>query len=175
MTASAPERLKIVTYPAPVLRQKAKPVERVTDEVRRVALRMLELMHEAPGVGLAAPQVGLPWRLFVASPTGKPEDDRVFINPVLSNAGRDSDDYEEGCLSLPQVTGHIRRPTSITIDALDLDGKPFRLTSNDFASRVWQHEYDHLDGVLIVDRMSPIDRMANQRFLKDLEAAAKKK
>lgn len=175
MPPSAPDRLKIVSYPDPVLRAKAKPITRVDDEVRRVAERMIELMREAPGVGLAAPQVGLSWRLFVASPTSKPDDERVFINPVLSEASRDSDDYDEGCLSLPQITGHIRRPKGITIEALDLDGKPFRLTSNDFAARVWQHEYDHLDGVLIIDRMTTIDRMANQRFLKDLEAAAKKK
>lgn len=163
-------RLKIVVHPDPVLRQKALPVDRVTDEVRAVARRMIELMHEAPGVGLAAPQVGLSWRLFVANDTREPGNDKVFINPVLSDPTREVEDYEEGCLSLPGVTAHIRRPKGVTIDAVGLDGKPFRIISDDFAARVWQHEYDHLDGVMILDRMTPIDRMANRRAIKELEA-----
>lgn len=163
-------RLKIVLHPHPVLRMRALPIERMTDEIRAVAVRMIELMHEAPGVGLAAPQVGLPWRMFVANDTREPGNDKVFINPVLSEPTREVDDYEEGCLSLPGVTAHIRRPKGVTIDAIDLDGKPFRLVSNDFAARVWQHENDHLDGVMILDRMTPIDRMANRRAIKELEA-----
>src|SRR5580698_8299824 len=89
------DRLKIVTYPHPALRLKAKPVKSITDDVRRVAQRMLELMHEAPGVGLAAPQVGLSWRLFVACPTSDPADDLIFINPILRLPSRETDDYEE--------------------------------------------------------------------------------
>jgi peptide deformylase len=164
------ENLKIVTYPAPVLRGKAKSVPAVTDEVRRVALRMLQLMHEAPGIGLAAPQVGLPWRLFVANPTGEPADDRVYINPVLSQPSRKLEDYEEGCLSLPGINGHIRRPIGITIEALDLQGQPVCRSAEGLEARVWQHETDHLDGVLILDRMPPMDRMASQNALRELEA-----
>lgn len=165
-----PSKLRIVLYPDPVLRLKAKPISAITDEVRAVAQRMIELMHEAPGIGLAAPQVGLSWRLFVACPSTDPKDDMVFINPVLVEPGRTLDDYEEGCLSLPQITGEIRRPKTITIEATALDGKPVRMTSDDLPARVWQHEYDHLQGTLILDRMAPIDRMACERQLKELEA-----
>ncbi len=170
--AVRPDQLRIVHYPDPVLRRVAQPVEAVTDEVRAVARRMLQLMHEAPGVGLAAPQVGLPWRMFVANPTGEPDDDRVFINPVLSGPSREAASQQEGCLSLPGIQGDITRPTAITITALDLDGRSFTLTSDDLPARVWQHETDHLDGVLIIDKMPPIDRRANRRLLKELETAA---
>jgi peptide deformylase len=166
-----PASLEIVVHPHPVLRQKAQPVPEVTDEVRAVALRMLELMHEAPGVGLAAPQVGLSWRLFVANPTGEPDDDRVFINPRFVELGRDQDVYDEGCLSLPDITCQVRRPVIAVIEALDLEGKPFTLAGEGFAPRVWQHEYDHLDGVLIIDKMSTTDRIANRQALRALEEA----
>lgn len=167
-----PAQLAIVHYPDPVLRARAKELTAVTPEVQAVARRMLELMHEAPGVGLAAPQVGLSWRLFVANATGKPEDDQVFINPVLVDPSRECHDYEEGCLSLPEIRGDIRRPTTISIEAIDLAGQRFKLTSSELPARIWQHEMDHLDGVLIIDRMNPLDRMANRRALKELESAA---
>lgn len=166
--------LQIVLYPDAVLRRKAAPVQAVTDDIRRLAQRMIELMHEAPGVGLAAPQVGQSIRLFVANPTHEPDDDRVFINPVLKNPSRELDDYDEGCLSIPMVTASIRRPKAITIEATDLDGNRFSLTSDELAARVWQHEFDHLEGVLIIDRMTPEDKLANQRALRELEAKAKK-
>jgi peptide deformylase len=162
-------KLAIVHHPDPVLRRKAAAVRRFDADLRRLADRMLELMREAPGVGLAAPQVGQSIRLFVANPTGQPEDDGVFVNPVLSQPFGELDDYEEGCLSLPGVRGTIRRPKGITISAQDLEGKPFTLTSDQLAARVWQHETDHLDGVLILDRMSRIDKLANRRAVKELE------
>lgn len=162
-------RLRIVQYPDPVLRTAGQALPAVTDEVRQVARRMLELMHQAPGVGLAAPQVGLGWRLFVANATKEPGDDRVYINPVLSDPSRELEDVEEGCLSLPQVNAQIRRPVGITIQATDLEGKRFTETSSELPARIWQHEMDHLDGILIIDRMAPIDRLANRRALRDLE------
>ncbi|MBI1368862.1 MAG: peptide deformylase [Planctomycetes bacterium] len=164
------EQLRIVLYPDPVLRRKARTIEKVDDEIRAVAARMIELMHEAPGVGLAAPQVGLPWRLFVANHTGEPADDRVFINPVLRDPSEDYGPHNEGCLSIPDVTAEIRRPLRITIDALDINGQPFSMTSDELPARIWQHETDHLDGVLIIDRMNPMDKLASRRMLKQLEA-----
>ncbi|MCC7408922.1 MAG: peptide deformylase [Phycisphaeraceae bacterium] len=163
------DELHIIWYPHPVLRRKAKPVGTVDARVRAVAATMLDLMHEAGGVGLAAPQVGLSWRLFVANPTGDPQDDRVFINPVLSDPSKEAIEHEEGCLSIPEVRANILRPKVITITATDLDGGRFTLTNDDLAARVWQHEYDHLDGVLILDRMQRIDRLANRQMLKELE------
>ena len=167
-----PDTLKIVLYPDPVLRRPCEPVQGATDEVRAVARRMLDLMHEARGVGLAAPQVGLSWRLFVANPTGEPEDDRVFINPILSNPSPQTHTHEEGCLSIPHVTGDITRPLGITVDATDEHGGPVQLTSDELAARVWQHETDHLDGVLILDRMPAIDKVANRQAVLELEQAA---
>ena len=168
-----PEQLRIVHYPHPVLRGRAKAVQAVTDEIRRVAERMIDLMHEAPGVGLAAPQVGLDWRLFVANPTGDPGDDHVYINPELSGPSRETEVHEEGCLSLPEIHGDINRPVAITIRALDMDGNPFEQTAEGLPARVWQHEFDHLQGVLIIDRMSALDKMANKRMLREMERAAK--
>jgi len=184
------DRLQIVKYPAPVLRAKAGPTPPLSDEVRRVAMRMVELMHEADGVGLAAPQVGLSWRLFVAHvpASDDPEDDgwrsltgdpvsatvepTVYINPVLSAPSRDLEPYEEGCLSLPQINGEVRRPSQITITATGLDGKPFTQRAGGLLARCWQHEMDHLDGVLIIDRMTPLSRLKNRNAVRDLEHRA---
>lgn len=166
-----PDSLAIIHYPAPVLRETARPVGRVDDEIRSVALRMIELMHQAPGVGLAAPQVGLPWRMFVANPTGEEGDDRVYINPELTALAGGNAAREEGCLSLPGVTVEVTRPAAATIRATNLDGEVFEESADDLLARIWQHENDHLDGVLIIDKMSPIDRMANKRVLRELEEA----
>lgn len=163
------EKLRLVFYPDPVLRRRAQPIEAITDEVRRVAHRMIEIMREAPGVGLAAPQVGLSWRMFVARPGDDDERDYVFINPVLTSPSRQVSDYEEGCLSLPNIKAVVRRPKAVTIQALDLEGQPIQLTSDELPGRIWQHEYDHLEGVLILDRMSEMERIANRQAIKDLE------
>jgi len=136
---------------------------------------MLLLMHQAKGVGLAAPQVGLPWRMFVANPTGDPADDRIFINPTFTGPSDKKHTREEGCLSLPHITGEITRPQGITIHAQDENGQPFELTRDDLAARVWQHETDHLDGVLILDKMPAIDKVANRQAIQDLEQAAGEK
>lgn len=164
-----PDQLQIVRYPHPALRTAAAKVDPADPAVRAVARRMIQLMHEARGVGLAAPQVGLAWRLFVANPSVEPGDDRVFINPVLTDPGTESHVHEEGCLSLPGITCDVRRPTRITIQATDLEGKSFTLTSDQLPARVWQHEYDHLEGILIIDKMTPMDRMANRKTIRELE------
>ena len=161
--------LKIVHYPAAVLREVAQPLPEVDDAVRGVAARMIELMHEARGVGLAAPQVGLGWRMFIANPTAQPGDERVFINPTLLEPSPQTASHDEGCLSLPGITAEITRPAGITIEAVDLQGQTFTLSSDEFAARVWQHEFDHLEGTLILDKMTRMDRMANRRALAELE------
>lgn len=170
-------KLAIVRYPDPRLRRKAAAVALgpggASAEVRAVAQRMIELMHEARGVGLAAPQVGLSWRLFVthAGDDDTPATDRVVVNPVLVRASADTSEYEEGCLSIPGVHVNVRRPVTITLQGYDLDGRAFELTSDALPARVWQHETDHLDGVLIVDKMTAMDRLANRRTIAELEAA----
>lgn len=178
-----PSLLTIRVYPDPSLREKAREIEVVTDEVRAVAERMIELMYEAEGIGLAAPQVGLPWRMFVAhvSPARIDEEEEtnglmwsqpepeVYINPVLSRMEGDLEPYEEGCLSLPEIRGDVRRPPVITIEATDLEGNRFTQRGAGLLARCWQHEYDHLDGVLIIDRMTPMSRLKNKSRVRDLE------
>ncbi len=164
-----PAQLQIICYPDPRLRAKAGPIEQVTDGVRAVAARMLDLMHQAPGVGLAAPQVGLDWRMFVCNTSGEEGDDHVWINPVLNEPSRDMAEAEEGCLSLPEIRAPIQRPEAITITALNLDGQTVTASARGLTSRIWQHETDHLDGVLITDRMAPIDRMVHRQALREME------
>lgn len=166
------EQLRIVHFPDPVLRQRAEPVPEITDEVRAVASRMLELMHDAKGAGLAAPQVGLSWRLFVTAAGEEDDQDRVYVNPVLSGLSGPPEGADEGCLSLPGITAEVRRPTTATITAQDLDGGTFTLTSDEWLARVWQHEFDHLEGTLILDRMTPMSRLATRKAIKELKAAA---
>lgn len=170
-------KLAIVHYPDPRLRMKAAAVELgprgASAEVRAVARRMIELMHEARGVGLAAPQVGLNWRLFVThvGDDDTPPVDRVMVNPLLVHASPDTSEQEEGCLSIPGVYVNVRRPVAITLRAWDLEGQAFELTSDTLPARVWQHETDHLDGVLILDKMTAMDRLANRRTIAELESA----
>ncbi|MFM9959139.1 MAG: peptide deformylase [Phycisphaerales bacterium] len=178
-----PASLIIVHHPEPVLRQRAKPVDAVTDHVRAVARRMIELMAQAEGIGLAAPQVGLSWRLFVChvpaneeralgvEPQQATPAPQVYINPVLSDMSRDLVSYEEGCLSLPEIKGDVRRPSEITITALDLNGQRFTHRATGLLARCWQHEVDHLDGVLIIDKMSQVHRMRNRLAIRALEKA----
>jgi len=167
-----PAKLRILHFPAPTLRQRAALVDAIDEQIRSIAQRMIELMNEADGLGLAAPQVGVSLRLFVAQSRQDDEPVRVYINPILSDLSAELDSREEGCLSLPGVNVHVRRPAGATITALDLDGKPFTLTRDSLLARVWQHEMDHLDGVLIIDKMNPMDRLANRKALKELQAAA---
>lgn len=173
-----PEALRIVVYPDPALRRPAEPIEEIDDMVRAVAVRMIVLMHEAEGVGLAAPQVGLSWRMFVTVvPPEEREDDqgltgRVFINPEIHIESRDLEVLDEGCLSLPGIRADIRRPGAVRISATGLDGGPVELADHELMARVWQHEIDHLNGVLIIDRLSPMDRIATRKAIRELELEA---
>lgn len=167
-----PSQLTIITYPHPGLRHRADPIDDVTDEVRTVAHRMIELMHEAEGVGLAAPQINIPWRLFVTNSRQDGDMDRVYVNPILRDPGGSFEIREEGCLSLPEIAGEVRRPSQITIDAIDLEGNPFSMTEEGYLARIWQHEFDHLNGVLIIDRFTPMAKRANRRIVKALEESA---
>jgi peptide deformylase len=180
------DSLRIVEFPDPVLRRRAAEVPAITDEVRQVAGRMVELMREAEGVGLAAPQVGLAWRLFVAEVPENEEEGRtaqgeapsattgpvVYVNPVLSAPGGELEPFVEGCLSLPEIRGEVRRPALVTITATGLDGRVFTQRGSGLLARCWQHEVDHLDGVLILDRMSQASRLKNRKKIRDLERGA---
>ncbi len=162
--------LQIVHYPHPTLRRKTKPVRRVDVELVRIVRQMFGLMYANNGIGLAAPQVDLPLRLFVVNLSGKPDEGEefVFINPVLSKP-KGNEESEEGCLSFPELWGLVTRPKLITVDAYNLRGEEVRLNLNGMLARVVQHEYDHLDGVVFVDRMTTTARAKAQPMLDEFE------
>ncbi len=167
------ESLVIVEYPSPVLRRKCEPISDFDDQVKRLAIRMCELMHSRKGVGLAGPQVGLPLRIFVWNPTGGPGDDYVSINPILSDFDGLAEG-DEGCLSIPDVTVQVRRAVSAKLTAYDVEGSLYEIVGQDLMARIWQHETDHLDGRLILDFQSPGEEIAHRKILKELTAKYQK-
>lgn len=142
--------LEIRTFGDPVLRQRANVVDSVTDVHRRLAADMLDTMRDAPGVGLAATQIGVLERIFVWE-----VEDRhgVVINPEIVSSSSDTLEDEEGCLSLPGLVYPVVRSASVTMTGVDLDGAPIRLEADELLARVIQHETDHLDGILFIDRL----------------------
>jgi peptide deformylase len=160
--------LRIIRYPDPRLTVVCTPVEAVDDSVRALIDRMFELMFDARGVGLAAPQVGVAVRLFVASATFDPAERGVYINPEII-AAEGAQDGDEGCLSFPGITCRVKRKKIATIRALGRDGNPFEQTGEDLLARIFQHESDHLEGKLLVDRMGSVAKLGNRRLLRELE------
>ena len=160
--------MRILLYPNPSLRRPAEPVTRIDAELRHTVRQMFDLMYEAAGIGLAATQVGLPLRLFVVNLTGRAEDETVLVNPeVLTAEGEQTS--EEGCLSLPGVTGTVRRPLHLVVRGYDLEGDELEYEGRETFARVVCHEMDHLAGQLIIDRMGPAARLGNRARLKELE------
>ncbi|MFT3685105.1 MAG: peptide deformylase [Phycisphaerales bacterium] len=181
-----PAQLHIVSYPDPVLLQKATYVPAADAQTQAVATRMVALMFQAEGIGLAAPQVGLPWRMFVLHvPEDTEADDgprlasstppeatltpRVYIDPKITAYRGSLCPFEEGCLSLPGIRGEVYRPPQVTVTAIGLDGKPFTEEAGGLLARCIQHELDHLNGVLIIDKMTQPSRMKNKKKIKELE------
>jgi len=142
-------------YGDPVLRMKANEVEAFDDELESLAERMIALMHDADGIGLAATQVGIVRRVFVFSNEG---EDTVVVNPVLTKASKETETDEEGCLSLGPVRMPVERSLKVTLEGADVHGEPVRLELEGLPARVVQHETDHLDGTLIIDRTDPESR-----------------
>ena len=164
--------MRIVKYPHPTLRHKSRPLRRVDAELKKTIAEMLELMYAEKGIGLAANQVDLPYRLFVlnveADPAAK-DQEFVFINPVISSRNG-SEEGEEGCLSLPEIYAPVRRSEKIVLSAYNLAGEAMQYELTGMFSRAVQHEYDHLDGKLFVDRLGPSSKLAVQDDLDDLTA-----
>jgi peptide deformylase len=134
----------------PVLRQRARPVERVTDVHRTLARNMIETMRAAPGVGLAGPQVGVLERIFVWEVE---ERSGALVNPVIEERSAELAEAEEGCLSIPGLLYPVVRPAEVRVSGLDLEGRPETLTADGLLARICQHEIDHLDGVLFIDHL----------------------
>jgi peptide deformylase len=147
--------LEIVQYPHPTLRHKSKPIIRVDRELKALVREMFDLMYAAKGIGLAANQVDLPIQLFVINLSGDPNEDEelVFVNPVLSSP-KGSHEAEEGCLSIVGVNALVARPETIHVSAYDLSGNEIGMTVEGMLAKVIQHETDHLEGVLFIDRIS---------------------
>ena len=160
--------LRIIFYPDPRLKKVSAPVETFDDNLKALAGRMLELMRANRGVGLAAPQVGVNLRMFVMNPTGEPADDRVYVNPVLTEA-EGSEEAEEGCLSLPGIHINVDRSKRMRLQAKDLESNPVDLTETGYVARIWQHEFDHLNGIMLTNHMGTVAKMTNRRVLKELE------
>jgi peptide deformylase len=156
--------LKVRRYGDPVLRRRALPVQAVTPELRRLVEDMTDTMYDEAGIGLAAPQIGVSLRLLVVGD----EDNRgaqALLNPVISEQGG-SVTAEEGCLSLPGIFADVTRAQWVKLEAEDLEGHPVSITARGLRARVFQHEVDHLDGVLFIDRLDPVTRDRIKRRIK---------
>ena len=163
--------MRIVKYPHPTLRHKSKPLRRVDAELRKIIRQMLDLMYRDKGVGLAANQVDLPYRLFVMNVQSDPQakdQEYAFINPVITKRNGTAED-EEGCLSLPEVFAPVKRSEEIMISAYNPAGEEINCELNGLYARAAQHEYDHLDGIVFIDRLSPSNRLAVKQAVSDLE------
>ncbi len=162
--------MRIVTYPHPALRHVSKPLKRVDAEIRKIVAEMLEVMYAGKGVGLAANQVDLPLRMFVANLESDPDEgeQHIFINPVVSRP-KGLEEKEEGCLSLPEFYGPVKRPEQVHFTAYNLQGELIEGDLTGMIARIVQHETDHLDGVLFVDRLSETGKMDARDALTEFE------
>lgn len=161
------KEMKILTYGAPVLRQKATPVEDINGVLKETVEKMADLMYKVKGLGLAANQVGIPKRFFImdiSQREGKPLLE-VYINPVILSA-EGATEYEEGCLSIPGYYAKVERYARLFVKAYDLEGREFEKELTGLHAIAFQHEFDHLEGILFIDRLSPLKRTLFQRWWK---------
>jgi len=159
----------LVILPDPVLRQVSKPVERVDDALRKLADDMLETMYDAPGIGLAAIQIGEPLRLLVIdlAKEGEEPAPHVFVNPEILESSEQRSTYEEGCLSIPDYYAEVERPASVRATYVDRDGRQQEIMAEGLMATCLQHEIDHLNGVLFIDHISKLKRdMVMKKFRK---------
>jgi peptide deformylase len=161
------EKCQITHYPADVLAGRAKPVEKIDDSIRLLVKKMADIMVEHKGVGLAAPQAGVPLRLFIISLDGTKESVKVFINPTVTPLG-ELVTFDEGCLSVPEIFTKVKRYKRCKVTATGIDGRQFTEEAEGLYSRALQHEYDHIEGVTIVNRMGQAAKIAHRRQLKKL-------
>ena len=165
----------ILTIPAPVLRKKAKPIERVDADLRRLMDEMLATMYDAPGIGLAAPQIGISRRLIVMDPAKDeaPKTPLVMVNPEILERSKGMRVHEEGCLSIPDFTAEIKRPAMTRVSYIDREGKTQEVELEGIWSTLVQHEIDHLNGILFIDYLSRLKRdMVVLKFTKQKRAEA---
>lgn len=162
------ENCHITHFPASVLGRSAQPVDVIDDDIVRLVDKMAEIMMENKGIGLAAPQAGLALRVFIISLDGTRESVKVYINPTITTEG-DLAAAEEGCLSVPGVYTNIQRFKRCSVTATDLDGNEFTEEAEGLYAKALQHEYDHIEGMTIIDRMGMAGKIAHRRQLKKLQ------
>jgi peptide deformylase len=165
----------IITLPERILRKTAKPVERVDAELRRLADDMLATMYDAPGIGLAAPQIGVSRRLIVMDPAKEeaPKVPLIMVNPEILDRSGELRVHEEGCLSIPDFTADVERPSRTRVAYIDLKGEPWEVELEGLWATIVQHEIDHLNGVLFIDYLSRLKRdMVVKRFAKSKRTSA---
>ncbi len=162
------EKCKITFYPAEVLSRPAEPVRNIDRHVRELVQKMADIMFQNKGVGLAAPQAGVSLRLFIISLDATRENLKVYINPVVTTAG-ELEEKEEGCLSVPGVYAKIRRYNKAAVTATDIHGNEFTEQADGLYARCLQHERDHVDGVIIADRMSSVAKIMHRKRLNKLK------
>ncbi|MDB5307231.1 MAG: def [Gemmataceae bacterium] len=172
--------MKIVKYPHPALRAAARPVTAIDKDVQLAAAQMLDLMYKHEGLGLAAPQVDFGYQLLVMNFEGDPgrkDMEYVAINPAIVESKGTVND-REGCLSFPGLYQNVRRAKTVKVQAYNLKGELYEMACSDLPARVWQHEIDHLNGVLFIDKMGPLGRLGSkkdiEKFIADFEQAKKK-
>ena len=163
------DKCRITHYPAEVLGGKAGPVEKIDDSIRQLVDKMIDIMLKNKGVGLAAPQVGVPLRLFIISLDGSRENVRAYVNPTVMPSG-ELEATDEGCLSVPGIYTKIRRYKKCKVTATDLNGNEFTDRAEGLYARALQHEYDHIEGITIVNRMGQPARIAHRKQLKKLQS-----
>jgi peptide deformylase len=163
----------IITLPDPRLRLVSKPVGKIDAEIRKLAEDLLETMYEAPGIGLAAIQIGVPKRVFTMDLAKKdePKNPQVYVNPEVLWASEERSTYEEGCLSIPEFYEEVERPSQVKVRYTDLNGEQHEIEANGLLATCLQHEIDHLNGVLFIDYLSKLKR---GRVLKKFSKAAKR-
>ncbi|WP_416407926.1 peptide deformylase [Agrobacterium rosae] len=163
----------LIILPDPLLRQQSKPIEQVDAEITRLADDMLDTMYDAPGIGLAAIQIGVPRRMLVIDISREDEDRKpvVFINPEILKVSDDVSTYEEGCLSIPDYYAEVERPAALTVGYIDREGKQQTVEADGLLATCLQHEMDHLNGVLFIDHISRLKRdMVIKKFTKAARA-----
>lgn len=166
--------MEVILYPDRILRQRCEPVREIDDETFRNADGMLECMYESEGLGLAAPQVGWTQRIVTLDPEGERSGERIFVNPrLLDQQGQV--EREEGCLSLPGIWIPVVRAEKVVVSAYTLRGRKVEIEAEGLVARAWQHELDHLNGTLIIDRVPATTRMRIRSRLKELEEQAAEK
>ncbi len=168
MKADKLSDLGIIHYPNPSLREKARPVEEFGDELQGLADRMIELMVEAEGVGLAATQLGVPQRIVILRDPSADDGARAYANPeIISSSGKLF--QEEGCLSVPGVRARVRRAAKVTVRACTLEGEQVEIEAEGLMAVCWQQEINHLDGILFIDKVGPVAKIIMRHRLKELE------